>query len=60
MTLANLERRPAAISERPAVKPDRSEGPVAQLGERLLCKQEVSGSIPLRSKVARHNEFVVL
>ena len=25
------------------------KGPVAQLGERLLCKQEVSGSIPLRS-----------
>ena len=24
-------------------------GPVAQLGERLLCKQEVSGSIPLGS-----------
>ena len=27
-------------------------GPLAQLGERLLCKQEVSGSIPLGS-----NEF---
>ena len=25
-------------------------GPVAQLGEHLLCKQGVSGSIPLRSK----------
>ena len=25
------------------------KGPVAQLGERLLCKQGVSGSIPLRS-----------
>ena len=24
-------------------------GPVAQLGERLICIQEVSGSIPLRS-----------
>jgi hypothetical protein len=26
-----------------------SLGPVAQLGEHLLCKQGVSGSIPLRS-----------
>ena len=25
------------------------DGPVAQLGERVLCKHEVSGSIPLRS-----------
>lgn len=24
-------------------------GPVAQLGERVLCKHEASGSIPLRS-----------
>ena len=30
--------------------PDRQQfGPVAQLGERLICIQEVSGSIPLRS-----------
>ena len=28
---------------------DRPFGPVAQLGERLICIQEVSGSIPLRS-----------
>ena len=27
----------------------RTHGPVAQLGEHLLCKQGVSGSIPLRS-----------
>jgi hypothetical protein len=26
-----------------------SEGPIAQLGERLLCKQEVTGSIPVGS-----------
>ena len=26
-----------------------SNGPVAQLGERLLCKQDVGGSIPSRS-----------
>ena len=25
---------------------DRDMGPLAQLGERLLCKQEVGGSIP--------------
>ena len=30
--------------------PNRQQfGPVAQLGERLICIQEVSGSIPLRS-----------
>ncbi len=28
---------------------DRSSGGVAQLGERLLCKQEVDGSIPFTS-----------
>ena len=28
-------------------------GPLAQLGERLLCKQEVAGSIPAGSKIAR-------
>ena len=27
----------------------RDEGAVAQLGERLLCKQEVIGSIPFSS-----------
>lgn len=26
-------------------------GPVAQLGERLFCKQEVTGSIPVRSTI---------
>jgi hypothetical protein len=35
-----------------------SDGGVAQLGERLLCKQEVDGSIPFTSTsppaVARH------
>ena len=30
-------------------KPGRSPGAVAQLGERLPCTQEVSGSIPLSS-----------
>ena len=29
----------------------RSQGAVAQLGERLLCTQEVSGSIPLGSTI---------
>ncbi len=39
VTAAN-ERRNAARDER-----DKS-GAIAQLGERLLCKQEVGGSIP--------------
>jgi hypothetical protein len=29
-------------------------GAVAQLGERLLCKQEVTGSIPVGSTRSRH------
>ena len=29
----------------------RGYGGIAQLGERLLCKQEVSGSIPLISTI---------
>jgi hypothetical protein len=28
---------------------ERIEGAIAQLGERLLCKQEVTGSIPVGS-----------
>ena len=27
------------------------DGALAQLGERFLCREEVSGSIPLRSKI---------
>ena len=38
-TLFNLE----------GTRPWRQDGGLAQLGERLLCKQEVSGSIPLIS-----------
>ena len=30
---------------------ERSCGALAQLGERLLCTQEVSGSIPLSSTI---------
>ena len=32
---------------------DFHDGPLAQLGERLLCKQEVAGSIPAGSKDLR-------
>ena len=31
-------------------------GALAQLGERLLCTQEVSGSIPLGSTIYLNNE----
>ena len=31
-------------------------GPVAQLGERVLCKHEVSGSIPLRSTISQRRK----
>ena len=33
-------------------KPDSGLGPVAQLGERLVCIQEVVGSIPVGSTTA--------
>ncbi len=35
-------------------------GAIAQLGERLLCTQEVSGSIPLSSTIPSWNVFVIL
>jgi hypothetical protein len=31
-----------------------NEGAIAQLGERLLCKQEVIGSIPIGSTTGRY------
>ena len=33
----------------PDPPPMRQRGAIAQLGERLLCKQEVTGSIPVGS-----------
>ncbi len=35
-------------------------GALAQLGERLLCTQEVSGSIPLGSTITLHRPISVL
>jgi hypothetical protein len=35
--------------KRQALRAGVSNGAVAQLGERLLCKQEVTGSIPVGS-----------
>jgi hypothetical protein len=32
-----------------------NEGPLAQLGERLLCKQEAAGSIPAGSRFRRES-----
>ena len=43
------------------VEEDKKEsGAIAQLGERLPCKQEVSGSIPLGSTIMLYNfeEFI--
>ena len=43
------ERQDQTPAPRTAAAPvggDRDMGPLAQLGERLLCKQEVGGSIP--------------
>ena len=36
----------------PAEKDEARQGAVAQLGERLVCNQEVVGSIPIGSTVA--------
>ena len=38
-----------AYTRRRATKSGEARGAVAQLGERLLCKQEVIGSIPFSS-----------
>ena len=37
---------------------ERSCGALAQLGERLLCTQEVSGSIPLGSIESKDSKIV--
>ena len=45
---------------RPTAKGPAIVGAVAQLGERLVCNQEVGGSIPLGStkrKALRYNEL---
>ena len=39
----------------PASLPGRDDGALAQLVERLLCKQDVIGSNPLGSTNSRHN-----
>ena len=41
--------RQAVSSEKDGEADWRTRGGVAQLGERLLCKQEVIGSIPFTS-----------
>ena len=45
-----------AYTRRRATKSDVAKGAVAQLGERLLCKQEVIGSIPF-SSTSQHAEY---
>ena len=52
MLLAPLTPKIRAVS-RPYL------GGVAQLGERLLCKQEVIGSIPFTSTTISRSEIVV-
>ena len=48
---AELERIEACALSIPADR--KAKGAVAQLGERLLCKQEVTGSIPVGSTRTR-------
>ena len=47
-----MNRKSRAASAARAI-PRSGSGGVAQLGERLLCKQEVIGSIPFTSTMAR-------
>ena len=46
-----LERTPdkGEVARSSRARPTKSFGGLAQLGERLICIQEVSGSIPLSS-----------
>ena len=51
-TLSGSQSRPGgseALGKRAGVSDDGSLGPVAQLGERLVCIQEVVGSNPVGS-----------
>lgn len=41
-------------------KAETNDGAVAQMGERLLCKQEVTGSIPVSSTNALKTKPVLL
>ena len=55
--VASQSRREAstctkAYTRRRATKSGEAKGAVAQLGERLLCKQEVIGSIPFSSTIS--------
>ena len=43
----------AGVRNASALRAGVSNGAVAQLGERLLCKQEVTGSIPVGSTKSR-------
>ena len=47
-----MNRKSRAATAARAI-PRSGSGGVAQLGERLLCKQEVIGSIPFTSTMAR-------
>ena len=49
VTLFNLEG--TRCEKRRGREPDRTSGGLAQLGERLICIQEVNGSIPLFSTI---------
>ena len=47
------EDKSAGVRNAKALRAGVSNGAVAQLGERLLCKQEVTGSIPVGSTKSR-------
>ncbi len=55
---AELERTEACALS--VVDDRKAKGAVAQLGERLLCKQEVIGSIPFSSTNSHEEALIVI
>ena len=54
-----MKRTPSGFGRWCGFGPGRPIGAVAQLGERLLCKQEVVGSIPSGSTIKRSKDRLV-
>jgi hypothetical protein len=52
--MVRIHPDPPTNTRREAPEFQQLHGAIAQLGERLLCKQEVTGSIPVGSTRNRH------
>jgi hypothetical protein len=51
--------RDTIIQEPSLVAKREVNGPLAQMGERLLCTQEVVGSTPIRSTILQKMEVLI-